>query len=164
LWSFSLTGRKAEPFGVPDETATLSKATFSPDGRWVAYTSGESGTSAIYVQPFPASGAKYLIATPGRSPLWSRQGNELFYISGRELFVVSLSTQTTFAFSNPVRVPIGPIQIGEASFDPRPFDISLDGTIFGLVSAAPREGTTAVPQIEVDLNWLEDLKRLVPTN
>ena len=56
---------------------------FSPDGRWIAYGSDESGNNEVYVRTFPASGGKWLIsAKGGTAPLWPGDGKELFYISG----------------------------------------------------------------------------------
>jgi Tol biopolymer transport system component len=164
LWSFSLRDRKAEPFGAQSELGTFSKATFSDDGRWVAYTSNESG-GGVYVQPFPPSGAKYLIAQGGRLPLWSRQGAELFYVSDqRQLVVVRAAAQTAFSFSNATTVATGPLQIDGAGFDPRAFDVGPDGSLFGFVDPAASTGAASAPsQIEVVLNWTDELKRLVPT-
>ena len=66
LWTFSLRDRKAEPFGgVQLSTANLARSVFSPDGRWVAYMSDETGMTAVYVQPVPATGAKYPISKVG---------------------------------------------------------------------------------------------------
>ncbi len=63
LWTFSLQHKKAEPFGgIQQSSPNLARAIFSADGRWVAYSSYETGTGAVYVQPFPATGAKYQIS------------------------------------------------------------------------------------------------------
>ena len=109
LWTFSRASRKEEPFGDVQTPAVIG-AVFSPDGRWVAYSSGEAGRVTVYVQPFPATGAKYqLAAKSGDQPhhqLWSPDGRELFYNprpSGFE--VVPVRTQPTFAFGNPTAVP-----------------------------------------------------------
>jgi hypothetical protein len=67
LWTFSLPDRKAERFGgVQLTAANLPRAVFSPDGRWVAYMSDETGMTGVYVQPFPATGAKYPISKRAR--------------------------------------------------------------------------------------------------
>jgi len=75
----------------------------SPDGRWMVYLSDESGRSEIYVRPFPEVNAgKWLIsASGGYSPLWSRDGRELFYRSGDATISVSVKTNQTFSFSTP---------------------------------------------------------------
>jgi eukaryotic-like serine/threonine-protein kinase len=174
LWTFSLQDKKAEPFGgVQLAGPILPRAVFSPDGRWVAYVSDETGTSAVYVQPFPATGAKYPISKgQSHSPLWSPSGKEIFYVSGGnrgpagQLVVMSLTTQPTFTFGNLVEVPRGGLEIstGLGLNAPRRFDIGPDGTIIGTVDAkqTPSEAP-APPRIEVVLNWFEELKARVPT-
>ena len=167
LWTFSRASRKEEPFGGV-QTSTVMGAVFSPDGRWVAYSSGEAGRVTVYVQPFPATGAKYqLAAKSGDQPhhqLWSPDGKELFYNprpSGFE--VVPVTTQPTFAFGNPTAVP-RPFETGPPSA-PRQFDITPGGKFLGLV--APGQGASGTPagqEIQVVVNWFEELKRLVPTN
>ena len=95
LWVLSLPEGKTEPFNGARSTRPMN-AVFSPDGRWVAYGSDESGTDAVYVQPFPATGAKYQISRGdvGHHALWSRDGKQLFYIPGPGRFVVvNVTTQ-----------------------------------------------------------------------
>src|SRR5207245_1748161 len=107
-------------------------AVFSPDGGWVAYQVGApgQGEGTTYVQPFPPNGAKYEIARGGR-PLWSRDGTELFYVPAPGRFMaVTVRTQPTFSFTNPVAVPRG---FGTADpSNPRPYDITRDGRIVGV--------------------------------
>ena len=109
LWTFSRASRKEDPFGGV-QTSTVIGAVFSPDGRWVAYSSGEQGRVTVHVQPFPATGVKYqLPAKSGDLPhhqVWSPDGRELFYnprLNGFE--VVPVTTLPTFAFGNPTAVP-----------------------------------------------------------
>ena len=83
LWVLSLPeGERRTVRGA--RSTRLMNAVFSPDGRWVAYGSDESGTDAVYVQPFPATGAKYQVSRGdvGHHALWSRDGKQLFYIPG----------------------------------------------------------------------------------
>jgi Tol biopolymer transport system component len=83
LWVFSLKDRKAARFdAVESPGRTLTGAVFSPDGRWVAYASSGRSLSAVYVQPFPPTGAKYQIsknADDGHHPIWSPDGAELLF-------------------------------------------------------------------------------------
>jgi WD40-like Beta Propeller Repeat. len=163
--TFSLQDRKATPFDAV-HSSNPTGAVFSPDGRWVAYTSTERGTTTIYVQPFPATGAKYqLFAKEGDSPhmvLWSADGKDLFYDPRAGGFeAVSVTTQPTFAFGNPVAVP-QPFQLGPSSAR-RPYDITPGGKFVGLIPAGQTEFFTPIaPQIQVVLNWLEDVKARVP--
>jgi hypothetical protein len=69
-------------------------AAFSPDGRWLAYQSNESGTLEVYVRPFPGPGGKWQVSTAGEvQPVWSRNGKELFYWSGEQIWVASYTGQ-----------------------------------------------------------------------
>ena len=115
LWLLSLSGdRKLVPYlQTPfDEMA----ARFSPDGRWMAYQSNESGRFQVYVQTVP-SGAKYQISTSGGTfPRWRRDGKELFYIGGGRIMAASIRTSP------------GGIEVET----PRPlFAISPIGSFFG---------------------------------
>src|SRR5258706_10369682 len=80
--ALSLTDKKVTPFGGI-QSPVLPAATFSPDGRWVAYSAGEAGAAAgsLFVQPFPTTGATYPISS-GFHPMWSPDGKELFYVRG----------------------------------------------------------------------------------
>ena len=164
LWTYSLRDGKTAPFGDV-RSANLTNAVFSPDGRWVAYASAitprTANDSAIYVQPFPATGARYQISKngdQGHDPLWSRDGKELFYVPLPAQFaVVTMTTRPTVAFSNPVAVErrFG----GAGPTTPRPFDVAPDGKIIAPLDTTQ---TQSGPQIEVVLNWFEELKQRVP--
>ena len=80
LWALPLEGRK--PFPVVQTSFDESGGQFSPDGRWLAYVSNESGRYEIYVRPFPESGGKWQVSTGGGAqPRWRRDGRELFYVA-----------------------------------------------------------------------------------
>jgi Tol biopolymer transport system component len=166
LWTFSLQDRKPTPFGDVHSSFPMG-ARFSPDGRWVGYASTERGTTTIYVQPFPATGEKFqLSAKELQNPhhlSWSPDGRELFYvprIGGFE--AVSITTQPTFAFGNTVAVP-RPFQMGPPN-SPTLYDIAPDSKFVGLLTAGQIELDAATaPQIQVVLNWFEELKQRVPT-
>src|SRR5713101_8544151 len=136
---------------------------FSPDGRWVAYASQEGRSwSAVYVQPFPPTGAKYQIsknADDGHHPMWSPDGAELLFSLGpgsTSLNAVRITTQPSFTFGEATPVP-RPFQ-GAAPRLERPFDVSGDGQHFlGLINAAQTQsGAPAAEQIQVVLNWFEE--------
>ena len=154
---------------VESPAATLTGAVFSPDGRWVAYASQEGRTSsAVYVQPFPPTGAKYQISKngdDGHHPVWSPDGDELVFSPGPvpHLNAVRVTTQPSFTFGEAMPVP-SPFQTSPPDFE-RPYDISRDGQRFlGLIDAAQTQaGAPAAPQIQVVLNWFEELKARVPT-
>ena len=83
--------------------ATDAEAQFSPDGKWLAYYSMETGRREIYVQPFPATGARWQISsTGGRQPMWRPDGKELFYVTeDRKLFAVDVRADSHFDFGTP---------------------------------------------------------------
>ena len=133
----------------------------SPDGRWLAYTSNESGQSEVYVQPFPGLGGKWQISTDGGTePAWSPQGTELFYRSGRRMMVVPVQTDPAFRAGRPEILFEGSYRgLNSAPAAYQYYDISQDGQQFLMVKPGQNPG-----QINVVLNWFEELKRLVPTN
>jgi protease II len=126
---------------------------FSPDGRWMAYASDESGRREVYVQTFPASGGKWQISADGGAyPRWRRDGKELFYIAaGQKLMAVVVQTDPTFQAGRP-----------QALFEPRffqpiiPYTVSTDGQRF-LVNT-PIEEDNSSP-VTVVLNWTAELKK-----
>jgi serine/threonine-protein kinase len=168
LWTFSLQERKATPFGAV-HSSTPTNAAFSPDGKWVAYQSTQRGMTTIYVQPFPATGATYQVLGKGSDsphhPRWSPDGKELFYdtnpnVAGFE--AVSVTAQPTFAFGNAVAVPKLFLMAGPTLRTP--YDITPDGRLVGRITAGQREYIrSSADQIQVVLNWFEDLKARVPT-
>jgi len=169
LWTLSLRDRKATPFGDV-KSLFPTGAAFSPDGRWVAYSvrEPEQTRNTVYVQPFPATGAKYQISKDddGHHPVWSPDGKELFYVPGASQFsAVSISTQPIFTFGNPVPLPRQFIENGPGS--PTAIDITPDGKRFvGIMLAGQGQAPAAgapTGLIQVVLNWGEELKQKVPT-
>jgi serine/threonine protein kinase len=134
---------------------------FSPDGRWIAYMSDESGRSEIYVQPYPGPGGKWQISTnSGTEPVWNRNGRELFYRNGNKMMAVEITTQPSFALGNPRVLFEGPYALATVPISN--YDVSPDGRRFLMVK--PTEQAQAAPtQINVVLNWFEELKQKVPT-
>ena len=141
-------------------------ARFSPDGQWLAYVSGETGRNHVYVRPYPESSGKWLVSGEegGGEPLWSPDGTELFYRSGPQMermMAVSFHTEPTFSFETPRVLFEGLYQISASNPGGNPYyDISPDGQRFVMIKIEQQEGA----QINVVLNWFEELKRLVPTN
>ena len=161
LWTLSLREGKTERFGTVDSTGTGINAAFSPNGRWVAYNSGDGGATRVYVEPFPRTGERYTIPNDSaRNPFWAPDNKRLFYAPAADrLSVVTFSTQPSVEFSNPTPVPRGGLLPVPTR---RPNDLSPDGThILGTIDATP-QGEAATPTIQVVMNWFEELKRLVP--
>jgi serine/threonine-protein kinase len=170
LWWYSLADKKAVPFGdVRNDKGSMSAATFSPDGKWVAYTSATAIDNAVYVQPVPPTGARYQVSQAGENghhPLWSHDGKELFYIPQvGQLAVRTISTKSGVSFGNPDSVPRRfPVA---APATPRTFDITQDGRIISVIAwtqqnSYPKGAIGAnARQIAVVLNWFEELNRRV---
>jgi serine/threonine-protein kinase len=157
---FSMASRKIESFDGVRSKAMLN-AVFSPDGRFVAYDANESEAAAatrVYVQPFPATGAKYALP-PGINPMWSRDGKKLFSQRRAGMTVVDVTTQPAFAFGNPVEF-VRPFN-GGGPDSARNFDITAEDRFLGVMNAGQGD-LSSTPQIEAVLNWFEELKQRVP--
>jgi eukaryotic-like serine/threonine-protein kinase len=167
IWMLSLEGdRKLQSVVVTAEKgAGAMRSSFSPDGRWLAYQLSAAQNS-VYVQPFPPTGAKYQLASASAGiPLWSRDGKQLFYLatpgSGLyQLFAIDVQTQPAFVMGKSTPLPInGVIQSGRG----RNFDITPDGKEFIALFLPEEPGRQpASQQINVVLNWFEDLKQRAP--
>jgi serine/threonine protein kinase len=135
---------------------------FSPDGRWLAYCSNESGKPQVYVQAFPGPGAKIQISNDGGTdPVWKRNGSELFYRNGDSMMAVPVSTTAPFTagrshelwkghYSHGMASSCGPAGLTSSNYD-----VTADGQRF-LISTVP-EGST-IP-ITVVLNWTAGLRK-----
>lgn len=137
------------------ETAFIEvEAQFSPDGRWIAYASNESGKFEVYVQPYPPSGSKWQVSDlGGRQPAWRRDGKELFFVSDeRKFYAAETRPGSTFEFNTPrylfdLRANVSATR---NSYVP-----SLDGQRF-LVNMLL---DTAPSPINVVVNWTAELKK-----
>jgi serine/threonine protein kinase len=141
----------------------------SPDGRWMAYTSNESGRNEVYVRPYPGLEGAWEQASVngGNSPLWSQDSRELYYRSGDAVMAVPVKTSPALSLGKPEILFRGKytsmlLILVEADYSP--WDISPDGKRFLMMkdeqSAAP---TAEGPQrIHIVLNWFEELKQHIP--
>jgi hypothetical protein len=154
----NLTDRKAQVFLRTPFEDTAPK--FSPDGKWLAYSSDESGRREVYLQPYPGPGSKWQISSEGgQEPVWNPNGRELFYRSGSKIMAVEITTQPGFAAGRPKALFEGPYLPTAGSFPY--YDVSPDGQRFLMLK--PVESQASAPtQINVVLNWFEELKRKVP--
>jgi Tol biopolymer transport system component len=158
IWVLRMGDRKALPFLRTRFNETSPR--FSPDGRWLAYISDESGRYEVYVQPYPGPGGKWQISTEGgMEPIWNRNGRELFYRNGDKMMGVEIDTQPNFTAGKPRMLFEGPYEL-----PPIPianYDVSPDGQRFLMLKPSESVGT-APTQINVVLNWFEELKQKVP--
>ena len=137
LFTYSMRDRKAMPFGEV-HSSNPTNAVFSPDGRWVAYTSTEQNRSRNFVQTFPPSGVQHELPVGPSGialhPLWSPDQKELFYNPAPGQFAwVSVATQPTFTLGNP-EMAARPFQTGPPTTR-RLFDITPGGRFIGLIEA-----------------------------
>jgi hypothetical protein len=149
-----MTGER-KPFPLLQTEFNEQQAKFSPDKKWIAYTSDESGASEVYVQAFPASGGKWRISTGGGcQPQWRRDSKELCFIApDRKLMAVDVKTGAAFEAGVP-----------KVLFDTRIFQLttlrnhyvaSRDGQRF-LINSRSEENSAP---ITVVVNWTAGLKR-----
>jgi dipeptidyl aminopeptidase/acylaminoacyl peptidase len=156
-WLFRLSDRKSQPFL---QTSFYEGAVqFSPDGKWLAYVSDESGRFEIYVQPYPGPGGKYQISTEGGTePVWNPNGRELFYRSGDKIMAVAITTQPSFSAGKPKMLFEAPY-LALATTVPS-YDVAPDGERFLMMKTG--QATLSSTQINIVQNWFEELKRRVP--
>jgi serine/threonine protein kinase len=143
--------RKPIPFLHTDFDAR--QAHFSPDGRWIAYRSNESGKNEIYVRPFPApagGGGKWMVSQGGNQPRWRRDGKELFYLSPDGQLMASQVNASGSAFQASIPKPLfkAPQNVE--------WEVSPDGTKFLFPVTG---GDTTQSPFTVVLNWMALLKK-----
>jgi len=157
IWALP-TGGDRKPRVIVNTRFDEQHPRLSPDGRWLAYTVNETGREEVFVQPFPGPGGRSLISTDGGSePVWSRDGRELFYVSDNRMMAVDIRTAPAFAAGTPRA-------LFEGRFIPSPndvaaYDVGADGRFLMVQPLHPEPPTD---QIQVVLNWFDELRRLAP--
>jgi eukaryotic-like serine/threonine-protein kinase len=166
IWTLSLEGdRRPHPF--LQTPFNEQYADLSPDGRWLAYASNQSGRIEVYVQPYPGPGARQQISVNGgTAPAWSRDGRELFYMTAPSLggqaaltkmMVVPVQLKPTFTAGTPRMLFEGRYGM-TASI--RGYDVAPDGRRFLMVQQKERPATRVADMVIVQ-NWIEELKQKV---
>jgi serine/threonine-protein kinase len=164
LFLLSLGAPRTERALVSTPAAEVS-AELSPNGRWLAYQSGDSGPSDVFVRPFPEvnAGLFQVSRGGGRMPLWSRDGRELFYVTPANVLMrVVIEPGNSFRFGSPETVLDGRYFFPGGT-NSRTFDISRDGQRFLMIKPVVKstsEDATSATLVVVQ-NWFEELKRLV---
>jgi eukaryotic-like serine/threonine-protein kinase len=146
LWGLSLPDRKPTLF--LQAAFSVSNGQFSPDGRWMAYQSEESGRTEIYVMSLPGPGGKWQVSTAGgRLAAWSRNGKEIFYLApDGKLMSVDVKTTPTFQAG----IPKALFSVRIKSTGGRHYDVSADGQKF-LINVPARQETA--PPVTLVQNW-----------
>ncbi len=175
IWTLAMDDKARKPalfFDLP--TANEFGSVFSPDGKWIAYASNNNGSNessqfGIYVQPFPPAGSiKYEISRSGGAwPVWSANGGELFYRlnageANARIRAVTISTAPVPSFQSEQELTIrGFIQ----AINYRDYDAMPNGQGFVMIFPAVNQPAAAPVsrQINIVLNWFEELKSRVPT-
>jgi serine/threonine-protein kinase len=136
---------------------------FSPDGRWLAYQSNESGSYEVYVRPFPGPGGKWQISTGGLYPKWSHNGKELFYrtTDSKVMAVSYIASGDSFHADKPQLWSPGQFTergLGFYNFDPHP-----DGKRFAVLKAPGAEQAAAVNKVSFIFNFFDEIRRKFPS-
>ncbi len=141
--------------------ANEHSAVFSPDGRWLAYVSDESGRDEIYVQPIDSPAKRWQISTAGGlEPVWARDGRELFYRHETKMMAVQVRLGPAFTASVPTVLFAGDFVMGgEGSPGRTAFDVMPDGRRFVMIKRVPSPSVTELHLVQ---DWFEELKRKVP--
>ncbi len=144
-----------------------SEASFSPDGRWVAYQSNESGRSEVYVRPFPPAGGRWQVSDEGGAyARWAKDGSELYYRTDEGVMAVNIQvTGDGFGASRPRLIAsgnfvggLGGVTVGGMTF--ADYDVAPDGRFVMFPSAG--EEAPNIQLARVVVNWFPELRRLVP--
>jgi eukaryotic-like serine/threonine-protein kinase len=146
------------------ESSNPFNSAISPDGRWIAYSWRSFGAASVQVQPIPPTGARYQVSKEtGHHPVWSPDGKELFYFPGSSpLAGVNVRTQPAFAVTDPTTT-VATFTSNTQPMLPRNHDITPDGQRFIAAVDPGFQSAAGPPQIQVVLNWTEELKQRVPT-
>jgi serine/threonine-protein kinase len=164
IWVLSMNDRKTR--ALIQTAANEMTPEFSPDGRWLAYVSNESGRHEVYVQPYPGPGERHLISTSGgEQPAWSGDGRELFYVQGggfdsgagaTTLMSVSVATTPTFNAGTP-RAVFESVALRTAWG--RSYDVAADGRRFLITPTREATSNLAPAQMIFVQHWFEELKQ-----
>jgi hypothetical protein len=141
----------------------------SPDARWLAYASDTSGRPEVFVQSFPGPGERQMVSTDGgNNPLWHPRGGELFFLrppdgAGRSQMMVASQDPQSGRLGSPR--PLFPFLGSDLRFYSTPFpgyDVAQDGQRFFVTQTVPSPPVRPVTQVNIVLNWFEELKAKAP--
>jgi len=160
VWLLPLQGERT-PTPLVRTPFRDSSGQWSPDGRWIAYTSAESGRAEVLVQPFPPTGEQWTVSTGGGiEPLWSPDGRELFYRSAAGLMAVDVTTRPAFKAGTPRRLFEDRFRLSPNGASG--YSVSPDGRRFLFAQQVNPE--PSIRQLHIVQHWFEELRRLVPVD
>src|SRR5579862_9168763 len=157
VWSMTIRDRQAQP--LVQKSWQVRNAQFSPDGKFVAYASDETGNFEIFVSPFPAFDSKWQVSrgSGGEEPRWRGDGKELFYLApDRKLIAVDIKTSPNFEVGVPVPLFLTSPQPPVSALHFFSYDVTADGQKF-LVNT--RSATTSASPLSVMLNWSAEVEK-----
>jgi serine/threonine-protein kinase len=155
IWILRLSDHQAHP--VITDPNDQGAAKFSPDGRWLVYVSNESGMREIYLRSSSGAGTKLKISTDGGvEPLWNRNGREILYRNGDQVLAVDVSTGSTLSAGKPRELFSAQYQRAQGNLPS--WDVSSDGQRFAMLKTLELN----VTQVNVVINWFEELKQKAP--
>jgi Tol biopolymer transport system component len=156
LWYVSLSDHQPKP--IFQQRWLVRNAQFSPDGKWVAYSSNETGGWEVYVSPFPRAESKWQVSRGGgREPRWRRDGKELFYLSSEgKMMAVAVKAGSSFESGSPIALFQTHVRQPISALDMVSYDVSADGQRF-LVNTKAAEVNTA--PLSVILNWASEMEK-----
>jgi serine/threonine-protein kinase len=138
-----------------------ANADVSPDGRWIAYQSDESGEYRIYVRSFPEISRPYNLSSgSGISPLWSPDGGTLYYTDGSRFMAVDVATEPAFSASEPRLLFEGPNYLTlDSDGSDSNWGIHPDGSRFVVVKSSDDDESAAGSTVYLVTNWFEELRQ-----
>src|SRR5262245_3399481 len=176
IWTVSPGSGQPPKVLIQMADGTATNSSFSPDGHWIAYGSNpsrEPRTLQVYVQPFPITGTQHQVSSGGTNnhhPVWSPKGGQLFYVADPlpgptpvpaegQIISVAIKTEPSFTIGKTMPLPIQQIALN----GPRGYDITPDGKYF-IVMQRSQVSPAKPPREEINiiLNWFEELKQRVP--
>jgi dipeptidyl aminopeptidase/acylaminoacyl peptidase len=172
IWTQDLIAKTAPRALTSAQASNVGGLDVSPDGKWVAYHSRESGQLQVYVEAFPGPGPRIQVSVDsGGSPVWRADGRELFYARANEgaaavgyrgsvgLVAVTVTMQPTLSFGTPRQLFAGQFVMNAPA---RGYDVTPDGQRFVFFQARER-AAVVIRELSVVQNWVEELKRRLPS-
>ena len=155
VWVLPLSG-SGKPIEIASTPFGESAGVFSPDGRWIAYQSNETGQLQVYVQPFPPTGEKYPVSkNGGAQPTWRSDSQELFFLGGAEYTMMAVPIETTRQFEAGIPRALFGTGVTVTALG-RQYAVSKDGKRF-LINV-PQVRPSLAP-LTVVVNWLAALQK-----